>query len=113
MKTKYDKFPKIKISDNFEDCISGWQSIIHTISEKLDQVNKQNKLIAIDVYQGVSDEEIKIAIKKYLKPSSFFLTQKAFKSEKEIEEMVFPDVTDDRIFGHMTNLEITDFYTSP
>ncbi len=112
MKTKYDKFPKIKISDNFEDCISGWQSIIHTISEKLDQVNKQNKLIAIDVYQGVSDEEIKIAIKKYLKPSSFFLTQKAFKSEKEIEEMVFPDVTDDRIFGHMTNLEITDFFAS-
>jgi mannose-6-phosphate isomerase class I len=112
MKTKYDKFPKIRISDNSEDCISGWQSILHTISEKLGQVNKQNKVIAIDVYQGVSDEEIEIALKKYLKPSSFFLTQKAFKSEKEIEEMVFPDVTDDRIFGHMTSLGITDFFDS-
>ncbi len=110
MKTKYNKFPKIRISNNSEDCISGWQSILQTISGKLEQVNKQNKIIAIDIYQGVNPEEIAAALKNYLPHHSLFLAQKAFKSEKEIEEMVFPDVTDDRIFGHLTKLDLKEFF---
>ena len=66
-------------------------------------------LIAIETYQGVDNTEVKSALGKYLKPHSYFSTEAAFKMESEIEEMVFPDVTDDRIFGFMTRLELKDF----
>ena len=32
----------------------------------------------------------------------FYDTSDAFKEVKDIEEMVYPDVTDDRVFGFMT-----------
>lgn len=106
----YNKFPKIKISENPEDCISDWESIFKTISEKLSMTNKETKVLAIDVYQGINHDEIEEALGNYLKPHQLFLTSSAFKSQKEISEMVFPDVTDDRVFGYMTKLEIKDFF---
>jgi mannose-6-phosphate isomerase class I len=59
---------------------------------------------------GVHDDEIVSAFKKWLKPDSFLFAGEAMKSEVEIDEMTYPDITDDDIFGFMTRLNLIDFY---
>ncbi len=111
MKSNYDKTPKIKISESEDEIFVGWENIFKQISEKLSVVSGPSvTTLVIDTYQGVDDSEVQTAIKQYLGPHSSYKSTAGFKDENSISEMVFPYVTDDRIFGYMTDLEMNDFF---
>ncbi|UJH90629.1 class I mannose-6-phosphate isomerase [Antarcticibacterium sp. 1MA-6-2] len=113
MKSNYNKTPKIKISENNNDLKIGWENILTHLNEKLRAISGSNGVkLAIDTYQGVDDTEILLALKQ-MSPDKLYETKKVFKEEKLIAEMVFPFVTDDRIFGYMSNLEMNDFFDQP
>lgn len=107
MKSNYDKNPSILVGDNDKDCLTGWESIFGELNRRINK--NSSMLIAIETYQGVNDEEVENALKKELPTHKLFLSSDSFKSKKEIEEMIYPYVTDDRIFGFITDLEIKDF----
>ena len=107
MKSNYDKNPSVLVSNNDQDCKTGWETILRYLKDRIKE--NPSKLIAIETYQGVDDKEIKTAIKENLPSHQIYDTLDAFKDVKDIEKMVYPDVTDDRVFGVMTELDIRDF----
>lgn len=109
MRSNFDKYPSIHVSDNSADCFSGWNNIAAKINEVVQSKGKKRVVVVVDCYQGVLSEA-ETELKRALKHNLFLNSTAAFKSEKEIAAMVYPDVTDDQIFGFMTKLTIDRFF---
>lgn len=110
MKSNYNKTPKVEISKNEKDLLLGWQSVLDQISKEVAKSSKQETVLVLETYQGVDTEQVKAALENYLPSHRFFNSHSAFKEENEVEEMVYPYVTDDRTFGFITDLEMKDFF---
>lgn len=108
MHSNYDKNPYLTI-ENFDHASGqGWEAICSHLRKAIP--DDANFLLVIETYPGVHDEEIVIALKQGLMPDALFMAKEAFLSEEEIDQITYPDVTDDRIFGCMTRLEISSFF---
>lgn len=112
MKSNFDKCPFISVSTSSEDCFVGWDSICKKINQIIATSNRERVVVAIDCYQGVLNDELIRVIRTSIEHDVFLRSTDAFKSEKEISNLVYPDVTDDQVFGYMTNLTIDKFYDS-
>ncbi|AYB32560.1 class I mannose-6-phosphate isomerase [Chryseolinea soli] len=110
MKSNFDKCPSIEVSSESRDCITGWESICKRLQEFIATRGKTRVVVAIDCYHGVLHQETEAALRKGLQPHPFFNSASAFLSEMEVSRMVYPDVTDDRIFGFMTRLTLEKFF---
>ncbi len=55
------------------------------------------------------DEEIISALQENIE-GSYFFSKDYMLSENEIDSLVYPDVTDDEVFGYMTRLTIKNFF---
>ena len=112
MTSNFDKFPSITVSKNNNDCVTGWQAIGQTLNTHIASMQEERVVVAIDCYQGVRHEEVEAALRQYLKHDLFVKSTEAFKTSQEITSMVYPDVTDDRVFGFMTHLTLEAFFDS-
>lgn len=66
----------------------------------------------VECYQGMLDEEVEKAFRKAF-PTAFFIpSSAAMLTEKEINEKLKEDITEDEIFGYMTRYTI-DCYFDP
>ncbi|MBS1603688.1 MAG: class I mannose-6-phosphate isomerase [Bacteroidetes bacterium] len=101
MKSNYDKKPFIQASGG--DCWTGWEAITRIIGEQ------GGRVVVLETYPGVNDDEVVPQLKGFL-PGRFFFTKDAFLPEQQISELVYPDVTDDDIFGYITRLSMVDFF---
>lgn len=110
MKSNFDKYPSITVSESSSECIVGWSNICSHLNQYHSSLKKERLVVAIDCYHGVHHAEIEKALRAGLKHDAFFKSIDAFKTEKEVTEMVYPDVTDDRIFGFMTELTIDSYF---
>lgn len=102
MKSNYNKFPVIPISGH--NCTAGWENIISTCKDY------NHRVIAIECYPGVYEDEITSQIQLLLNPELIINTAEAMKSEVEITTLVQPYVTDDPVFGYMSSLEMEDYF---
>ena len=109
MKTEFKKFPSVKMPEALK-CHSGWENICEQIHEDLQKIKNSKKVIVIEYYHGINEKEIAEEFIKILKPDLNIDTKSAFLPDTEIKQMVFPDVTDDRVFGFMTRLNLEDFF---
>ena len=105
----FDKTPTLKVSPSESDCTVGWDAIVNDINEYVSKADKKDFKVVIDCYQGVDQEELKTAIEK-LNLKHCFDSASCLKKHEEVQSMVYPYVTDDRIFGKMTSLELNDFF---
>jgi len=105
----YDKTPFVTVKECEHKCYTGWKSIIHHLRQQIFTFNKDKTIIIAECYTGISDTTI-IEIKKELQPSHLFISSDAMKTTEETDNMVFPDTTDDEIFGFMTRFTIEDFF---
>jgi len=106
LKANYDKSPYVQVETENRSCTSGWKAI----SEQLNRhISLKKRIIAIECYQGVLDDEITSNLKETLKYDVWIDAKEAMKTEQEILTMTYPDVTDDRIFGYLTRLNIEDY----
>ena len=106
MKSSYDKNPGLRI-DNIT-LIKGWAEINGSLKGIIEISTVDKFVIAAETYTGVRDEEITSELKN-INPDIFIDSSEYLKSESEIKELTYPDITDDRIFGRMTSLDIEDF----
>lgn len=89
-------------------CQTGWSYIAARLRE--DNSERKRRVIVLETYPGVNDEEILDAIQEELKPDSLIMASDAWLSPEEIDTLTYPDVTDDRIFGYITRLTIDRFF---
>ncbi|WP_321290118.1 class I mannose-6-phosphate isomerase [uncultured Sunxiuqinia sp.] len=98
LKSNYNKLPSVKIDG---DVIVGWENIASKFIAK-----EEKKVIAIECYPGVNFGEVENALTH---ADLFINTNSLFKSEQKIQELTFPEVTDDSIFGYISRLQLADF----
>jgi mannose-6-phosphate isomerase class I len=100
--SRFDRFPAIPVSENAQSVISEWPAIAGRILEGASEGR-----VAIETYQGVDIDRIKREL-----GAAFAIadTRSLMKPPADIETMVFPDVTDDPVFGRMTCLDLQDFF---
>ncbi len=109
MNTKFNKFPSVKMPESFK-CYSGWGNICEQITTDLNKIKKLKKVVVIEYYHGINEKEFNKEFVPVLKPDLHIDAKNALLPEKKIEEIVFPDVTDDRIFGFITRLDLDHFF---
>lgn len=101
-KSNYEKFPSTLVEGYIE---KGWDNVI----SKLKDIISQQSVLALDAYVGTHEEEI-IAEIKQLNPFLFINTRDLFKSEEAVREMTARFMTDDILFGYVTNLKMQDYF---
>lgn len=99
---QYDKTPSTSIENGI--LIKSWDNILNKLSQEADV-----KIISIECYTGVYYEELSSFFKKI--PHTLFINcAKLFKPENEILHMTHSFITEDNLFGYLSNLSIQDYY---
>jgi hypothetical protein len=100
--SNYDKKPSISIDFPGFQCFQGWEEVLALLQKE--------ECILLEHYHGVDTESYMYAFTSKLKFDHIFDTNDIFKDPAEIDKMVFPDVTNDRVFGYKTRLQLIDFF---
>ena len=101
-KANYDRFPSTKISGTV---IQGWENICSLLEEHL----KAYPALAVDFYTGVYEEEVINELHR-LSPALFIDTRDLMKPESENKAMTARFMTDDVLFGYVTNITLNDYF---
>lgn len=101
-KANYDRFPSTKISGTV---IQGWENICSLLEKHL----KAYPALAVDFYTGVYEEEVINELHR-LSPALFIDTRDLMKPESEIKAMTARFMTDDVLFGYVTNITLNDYF---
>ena len=107
--SNYDKHPALGVKGDGMSLVSGWDAVIKEVRTELGKLSPSRKIITVDCYQGVLDEEILGHLQEGIKPDHTITASECYKDEEEIRLMTYPDVTDDRLFGYYSRLMIDDF----
>lgn len=73
-------------------------------------LGKNTAIIAVEYYPGVLEEEVTAALISGIRPVLFIDAKTLMRDEDYIRRMVYPDVTDDRIFGFLSQLTLGAFF---
>ena len=101
-KVNYDRFPSTKITGTI---LQGWDAV-HTL---LVECFKVKKVVAVEIYAGVREEEVAGEL-ELLSPTLFINTRNLMKPQDEIKAMTERFMTDDVLFGYVTNLTLNDYF---
>ena len=107
--SNFTKFPYIEVGGDYT-AVNGWEKISEKILESISISAGNKNTVVVEYYQGVLEEDTTAKLVSLLKPELLILSKSCMLPEEKIRDMVHPDVTDDRIFGHMTKLEIEDYF---
>ncbi len=108
MKSNFNKYPSIQLRKSTEECYIGWKSICKHLTDHTNKFEKN--IFVIDCYQGTMEEDILDPFVKGLNPDHIFLSRDVMLSETDILNLTKDDVTEDRIFGFMTRLNLIQFF---
>lgn len=101
-KVNYDKFPSTKISGVI---LQGWEDVRALLRGCFEAC----PVLAVEFYTGVREEEV-MAELGLLSPGLFIDTRDLMKPEDEIKAMTERFMTDDVLFGYVTNLALKDYF---
>jgi mannose-6-phosphate isomerase class I len=108
--SKFNNLPFIEVKNEAYQVTNGWEAILSKLNEVIASIGKKKKLVVIETYQGVIHEEAETNLKNGLKTDRFVRAEDFMLPEDEIKRLVFPDVTNDRVFGFLTRSGIEAFY---
>ncbi len=101
-KSNYDKSPATKIEGRI---YQGWDEVRDVLLGNL----TDSRVLAVDCYTGVHEEEL---LKELASDSlmEVILVRDLYKSEEEVLRMTERFMTDDVLFGYVTNLYLADYF---
>ena len=103
-KSNYDKQP----STHIEGSITlGWDNIISTLS----QAWADEPIWAIDLYPGTYEEDFMAAFAKTGR--KIIDTRTLMRPEEEIRQLTERFMTDDVLFGYMSNIRLEEYFPNP
>ena len=89
---------------------SAWPSIAERLLQAVEEKrNTGAVVVAVDCYHGVHEAEVIAELTGRLRPSATVRTSAAFKDQDAIRALVAPDLTDDPVFGRLTDLDLADY----
>ena len=97
--SKYDKFPATIIENGW--IRKGWKSILQELSA--------SELLVADYYTGVLEKDVTEAFSS-LQAELFIDTRNLMKSGEEVLAMTDRFMTDDVLFGYISNLKMYEFF---
>lgn len=103
-KANYDKYPSTKISGMI---LHGWNDVSKKLKDCLDHTS----VLAVDLYTGVHEDEM-LEVLHNLFPTLIIDMRNLMKPESEIKAMTDRFMTDDVLFGYVTNLSLVDYFDS-
>lgn len=109
-KSSYNKYPVVEVGNNAYKVETGWANICSKLNKEIGRLPSSKKMVVVETYQGVIHDELRTQLTNGLQYTRFIDAANYMLSEEAIKKLVFPDVTDDRIFGFMTNLTIDAFF---
>lgn len=101
----FNRFPSVAIRTS-EPCLVGWAAISDELSKTIRA--RSAKKVVIECYQGVFIEDILAWIDGRFPQARLVESVSAFRNEREIRTLTHPNLTDDRIFGFITDLTMSD-----
>ncbi len=101
--TSYEKYPFIPICGTLK---KGWN---HVLEELKKQTSPNKNIWIIDCYTGTNIPELKEHFSK-VDPVLLIETSQLMKKEEEVIRMTAPFMTDDILFGYLSNLQMTDYF---
>jgi mannose-6-phosphate isomerase class I len=104
--SEYDKLPTLPVQAAKNSSWQGWIEILDHIRS---QVSRGARRFAIECYPGVFEDEISAAFNEGLKPAHVFRVRDWYRSPGEIENITSRELTDDPVFGRLSELQIEDF----
>lgn len=108
----FNKFPSIKIKDMDDQIFTSWSDILCEIKHKIEKIEKNKKIITIEFYQGVYETELIEQIVDYFEGAEFIFSNSYLKESEDIEKMIEHELTNDPVFGKITNFSLIDFFKS-
>lgn len=105
-RSDYDKSPYVA-ADSADACSVGWGDILARLCGA---IPPGRFVLCVECYPGAFVSEIAAAIGDWLRPAVRIRTDECFKPACEIERMLAPYLTDDRVFGKTNDIEICDFF---
>ncbi len=106
----FNNQPVVEVKDESYRVINGWEAIVTELNRSVTSISKKKKLVVVETCQGVIQEEVMTSLQRGLVYDRFIYADEFMLPEEEIEKLVFPDVTSDRVFGFLTRLNIGNFY---
>lgn len=108
--SQFNNAPFVEVKNSKYKVCNGWESICLKINNEIASIQKKRKLVVVETYQGVIHDEVQKNLETKIEVDHFFNASEFMLPEEKVKEMVFPDVTNDRIFGFLTRLEIDSFF---
>jgi mannose-6-phosphate isomerase class I len=105
--TTYDKHPFVDTGFSADQCLLGWDRIAAQIQTNIDTTNF---IVCIECYHGVIEAEIAEELTRRLKPELIIHASQAYRSEAELHSIFDEELTNDPVFGRMSNASIADFF---
>ena len=110
-KSNYDKYPVVSVSESAEGlCWRGWAEIASQLRNALDALDKPVKILVVECYQGVYDQEVRTELQTRLPNAMWLDSASAMKDSSAIDDFLKDDITDDEIFGYMTRHGIDCYF---
>ena len=110
-KSNYDKYPVMSVSESAEGlCWRGWAEIASQLRNALDVLDKPVKILVVECYQGVYDQEVRTELQTRLPNAMWLDSASAMKDSSAIDDFLKDDITDDEIFGYMTRHGIDCYF---
>ena len=106
----FEKYPSIRVEGYDNSCTSGWEDIISTLKSKISSTQKNKMVVVIECYQGTFYEDLFELVKNSLDYNHLTHAADLMLSEERILQLTQPDVTDDRVFGYLSRLNMEDFF---
>ncbi|TVP86979.1 MAG: hypothetical protein EA375_00035, partial [Acholeplasmataceae bacterium] len=102
--SQYDKHPEIKIRGHDDAIFNG----IDMIRKHL--MAHRHGVLCLECYPGVDLDVLKKDLVTALQPDLVINMEDYSKSGLEIDDMIKDNLTEDRVFGYMSDHRIGDFY---
>ncbi|MDQ2840610.1 MAG: class I mannose-6-phosphate isomerase [Acidobacteriota bacterium] len=107
MSSTYDKHPYVEVTSDPADCDLGWPAIVERLYGSR---SKGARVICLECYPGVFEDEIVAALLGTFSPAEIFRTRECLRLPVEIDAMLARELSDDPVFGKLTSLELKDFF---
>lgn len=105
-KSNYDKSPATVVEGTLW---KGWEAILKEWKAACSlPAGTTNHVMVVECYQGVHLEELSHCLAE-LQPARLISVETFYKGTDEIEQMTYPYLTDDRLFGRRAPFRFADF----
>jgi len=109
LKQEFNKRPFVAVRGKENACVTGWDATGQKIRDAVRELpGHHGAVVVVETYQGVYYEDLRDQLTDAIGPDLLVDMQTLFYPEAHIRKLTQPDVTDDRVFGYMSRLRMSD-----